>query len=521
MALRVEIEPAGFAPEALQRLTSQLLDHATLRRELAGTEYRLIGLRPVEGAGRKSPAREREFRATLYDYTNQRAVEVSGSLSPSARAGRALDVRELGHQPLPSREEFDLAVQWLTKDGEWGHLLADEGYTPIPHVPPVVPVDSGGRTRRAIGVQLVPRAKDAPFRTAAVDIALGEVREIEGRGSVRADCGFAPANQGTVTNRPGAAWISVFDGSTRLWRFLARRPAGSSGTNGSGVDLRYVDYRGRRVLSQAHVPILNVHYDANRCGPFLDWQNEESRFSATGTTPVPGFRLCSAPPQSILESGTDQGNFAGVAVYVDGDEVLVMSEMEAGWYRYISSWRFHRNGTIKPRFGFSAVRSACVCNRHHHHAYWRFDFDIRTAGHNAVREFNDPPQQPGQPNWHTIPKETHRSRKYGSDRKWRVVHLPSHAAYDIVPGPDDGVASQMPDAPFGQSDVWVLRYRRGEIDHGVVATGPPYRADLDDFDEGQVVRDRDVVVWYGAHSTHDVTEHAGHVVGPDLVPINW
>jgi hypothetical protein len=69
---------------------------------------------------------------------------------------------------------------------------------------------------------------------------------------------------------------------------------------------------------------------------------------------------------------------------------VVVSEMEAGWYRYVSEWRLHVNGTIAARFGFSAVSSSCVCIRHHHHAYWRLDFDIETAGNNRVMEFNDP-----------------------------------------------------------------------------------------------------------------------------------
>ena len=77
----------------------------------------------------------------------------------------------------------------------------------------------------------------------------------------------------------------------------------------------------------------------------------------------------------------------------------MVSEMEAGWYRYISEWRLHTDGTIRPRFGFGAVTSLCVCTRHHHHAYWRLDFDIRTAGNNIVREFNDPPLI-GSSNWH-------------------------------------------------------------------------------------------------------------------------
>jgi hypothetical protein len=34
------------------------------------------------------------------------------------------------------------------------------------------------------------------------------------------------------------------------------------------VELRYVDYKGKRVLYRAHVPILNVKYDGNACGPY-------------------------------------------------------------------------------------------------------------------------------------------------------------------------------------------------------------------------------------------------------------
>jgi len=56
----------------------------------------------------------------------------------------------------------------------------------------------------------------------------------------------------------GQAWVSVYEGTTLLWRFLVVRPSVSSGASGSGVELRYIDYRGKRVLHQAHVPILNV-----------------------------------------------------------------------------------------------------------------------------------------------------------------------------------------------------------------------------------------------------------------------
>jgi hypothetical protein len=91
------------------------------------------------------------------------------------------------------------------------------------------------------------------------------------------------------------------------------------------------------------------------------------------------------------------GKLRGVAIHRQGRETVLVSELEAGWYRYVSRWRFHDDGTIRPRFGFSAVEDSCVCNVHHHHVYWRFDFDIGTRENNVVREFNSPPIFPRTP----------------------------------------------------------------------------------------------------------------------------
>ena len=302
------------------------------------------------------------------------------------------------------------------------------------------------------------------------------------------------------------------------------RPAASSGTNGSGIELRYVDYLGKRLLYRAHVPILNVQYDHNACGPYRDWQNEEGMLQATGTDVVPGFRLCTAPATTILDTGSDTGNYLGVAIYVQGQEVVLVSEMQAGWYRYISMWRLHTDGTIRPRFGFSAVSSSCVCNVHHHHAYWRFDFDLRTPGNNLVREFNDPPLVSNK-KWHDKNYEVQRPRDPARKRKWRVLNKATGEAYDIVPGADDGVATASPDWPFPRGDLWILRYHGSEIDDGVVATGPPYEAGLDAWLTGEAINGADVVVWYGAHFTHDISHeqpgHFGHIVGPDLRRVKW
>jgi hypothetical protein len=515
--LRVDIEPFGDERLSPERVSEWVLQNPRVRDLLRGAEHRLIGVQPFDPRGQKDerPEQADGFRATVYDYTNDRTVIVTGSLA----APQDLQVEEFGIQPLPSQEEFDLAVRLLAENPDWSTYL-NEGYVASSHVPPVIAMEQpDGRTRRTIAVVLAPREGQGRFRLAAVDIFRREIFELEPRGGDKGDCGHPDAGQPSTRYTPGSAWITVSQAGTQLWRMLVSRPAASSGTNGSGIELRHVDYRGQRVLWQAHVPVLNVKYDGDACGPYLDWQNEESPFQANGIDPVPGFRLCSSPATSILESGSDTGNFTGVAVFVDGSEVVLLSEMKAGWYRYISQWRFGVDGTIRPRFGFTAVQYPCVCNVHHHHAYWRLDFDIGTPADNVVSEFNDPPLAPGWGNWHDKTYEIARPRDYGRQRRWRVRNSVSGAAWEIVPGATDGVATAMPDWPYPQGDVWIVRYKpNAEIDHGVIATGPPYEANIGTFVNGELIRDQDVVVWYGAHFTHDVSQGAGHIVGPDLVP---
>ena len=128
-----------------------------------------------------------------------------------------------------------------------------------------------------------------------------------------------------------------------------------------------------------------MQYVNNTCGPYRDWQYAEGNFNAPdagASNPAPGIRIL-APGQvatTAVETGNDAGNFRGVAVYQQdvgfGNELVMVSEMNAGWYRYIMEWRFAPDGTIRPRYGFGSVTNGCVCNPRTHHVYWRFDFDI-------------------------------------------------------------------------------------------------------------------------------------------------
>jgi hypothetical protein len=49
-------------------------------------------------------------------------------------------------------------------------------------------------------------------------------------------------------------------------------------------------------------------------------------------------------------------------------------------------------------------------------------------------------------------------------------------------------------------------------------------ADIDKFVNGELVENQDVVIWYGAHFRHIVSEQGPaecHEVGPNLVLVHW
>jgi len=520
--LTVKIEPFGADQKVHERAAQGLVKSGALRSHLGKTDYRLLALQLVEPEKKTAtaPVRDR-YRATYYDYTNNRAVSAEGRFGDTR--GAVATVSRV--QPRPSPEEFAAAVAVVRRHKELGLGLRDgtvEAYPPMPPLAETTLPD--GTIERTVTVGLRPhgRRKTPRHEIVGVNMIRRRVERYAGGApatalaaaglcGVPAAAGQATTGQGTA----GQARVSVYQGATLLWRFLVVRPSASSGTSGSGVELRYVDYRGKRVLYQAHVPILNVLYDGNVCGPYRDWQYQEGMIQAAGANVAPGFLLCPTPAKTILDTGSDTGTFLGTAIYVDGQEVVLVCELEAGWYRYVSEWRLHANGTIRPRFAFDATSSSCVCNKHHHHVYWRLDFDIRTAGGNVVREFNTPPIVAGS-NWHTKAFEIMRMRDAARKRLWRVEHAASGAAYDIVPGPNDGTAAG---DPYAVGDVWVLRWHPGELDDEPATST---RIQIGKFNNGEPIDKEDVVVWYGAHFTHDVTgPHVSHVVGPTLVPHNW
>ncbi|MDQ6616699.1 MAG: hypothetical protein M3083_18635 [Actinomycetota bacterium] len=539
--LIVEVTKRGPDATELAVLSSAVLAHPAVAEQLRGTEHRMLSLLPVEihpepkipGVTAAihpepkltaTPPPAEFFQALIYDYTNNRTVTARGRLADLSDVA----VSHSAQHPHVTAAEFQAAGALLLADPEIGPAIQRGEIRLYRAMPPLSLIEQpDGRHHRGIpvGIEVLsPGPGQDRHRSVVVDMVAHRV--IHNPAGVFSGCAKQCGSpEGTCTydgGTGGEVHLTVSDSGTKIWDLVVLRPSASSGTNGSGIELRYVDYRATRVLYRAHVPILNVEYPNPECncGPtFRDQNNEENGFHATGTDVIPGFRLCTSPATTIVDNGVDGGNFHGVAIWIEGDEVVLESVTSAGWYRYASQWRLGRDGTIRPRYGFAAISNACTCLIHHHHVYWRLDFDIAEPGDNQVQEFNDPPIV-GDDNWHTKRYEVRRPRDATHQRKWRVRHEDRGRGYEIRPGPNDGDA----DAGYGIGDLWVLRYHPDEIDDGVAL----YERDpaksmehIERFMNGEAVDEEDVVIWYAGHFRHDVAHQAGELLGPDLVPFGW
>src|SRR5439155_14961442 len=140
-----------------------------------------------------------------------------------------------------------------------------------------------------------------------------------------------------------------------------------------------------------------------------------------------------------------------------------------------------------PRFGFDGVADSCVCITHHHHALWRFDFDV-------IEPANVLEEQAGNA-WRPVPRETSRRRQADGGPIWRVRHARTGAGYEIRPGPNDGTGDD-----FSGPDLLALRYHLNrEIDDGRRLVSSDVSANLPPYLNNEPISGQDLVVWYGAH----------------------
>lgn len=520
----ITVLPWGPSQEAVDASKQNLLRSPAVLRYLKGTRFRLISFEFIDkGKINGSIAPPESYRAIFFEYTHNRAYAASGRFD-----NKDVEVAPYFVQPLPSEEEFNAAVQILSRDPKFGAGIANGNLTAYRPMPPLIndslPV---GKADRTVTVGLQSTDVDQPPEIVGIDMIKETIIRFANNAPQTAlaapDAVCGPPSSGGGGSSVGQYNLIITRGGVEVWNLVVVTPSASLGTRGSGIEVRNVNYHGQRVLTRGHVPILNVEYERNVCGPYRDWTYSQNNFTANGSDLAPGIRLCTSDPQTILESGNDAGNFAGVAIYDNREEVRLVTEMDAGWYRYLMEWNFTDDGVIRPRFGFGTTSNSCVCNTHNHHAYWRLDFDIVSATGNNVTE-NSPAGST------QIKAEAMRPRLYGPDQTWTITSTASPtASCTIIPGPNDSNYDK-----YGKGDFWIL------VNKDTAGCGNPVNCQYDDgvncttcltsyiqidpFVNGESTFNADIVVWYGAHfNHHDAASGAPgglvgeHVVGPNIV----
>jgi subtilisin-like proprotein convertase family protein len=514
--------PGGAALNSLSRAIEDRFTPAVGQRY---ADQRLISLRPDA----EDP---KLFDLTTYDYASESGFEIV----LDAR-GNEVKKTPLLRQPDLAPDELQDAMAIVSASDLWRSGIKSGDYRLYAPMPPISTSPTGQRLIN-VGIQAPVGDSHALLDHEIVSVHIPSE-------SITRYGGGAPATSiasstllacGPPSSSCGASGTCTTGATTYqiewpmpnpVWKVHVRRPSCTSSvqSSGTGLELTDVYYQGKMVLKRAEVPVLNVLYAGNACGPFRDWLTSENCFQATGADIFPGMRVTTGnpAPATICESGSDSGDYDGVAIHDQGTSLWLLTETSAGWYRYIMEWRLHLDGTIEPIFGFAATSNNCVCNVHYHPAYWRIEWAIDAASDGTT---DDPAtgivtlehRQPGTlDQYDPVPTEQKFIRPGidpGSD--WfRVRNPQTGTGYLLEPGSGDGNAAG---DPYGKGDLWALALNANQIND---PDNPDTSIGVDAWVNGEALgASKRLVTWYHATYTHDIAggdNEPCDLVGPKLV----
>jgi len=262
----------------------------------------------------------------------------------------------------------------------------------------------------------------------------------------------------------------------------------------TGLTLRNVSYGGELVLGKASMPVVRVKYvkemvwwnpftwfgsraESGRCGPFQDrlrWQD---------LAPIANC----ADNKVCVERATVNGvQWLEIGIYA-----------RIGEYHLYQAWHFSEDGELRPILHSRGLS----CNTdHHHHAYWRLDFDVNGNGLDQVFvQDRGGPDKGWGAGWRKYTNERNDVKSPATQRVWFVRDQPTGHGVWILPGDgylplkDDGERDK-----FGDLDVAIRRASPAEDLPWTFGA----RGQLGYDEDNQGVQEQDVVVWYVAHLPH-------------------
>jgi hypothetical protein len=299
----------------------------------------------------------------------------------------------------------------------------------------------------------------------------------------------------------GAGW-------TVYWRILQQQ--------GSGLEVWFADFSGKRVLWRGSAPFVLVPY--HRPHPGNEPPGPEHTYK-DGISPK-----CGGADFTALKHGTPN-TWAGWNDWaVDDTEAVVVSNQPAddfgpavlsitakfqcGWYQYVHRWEFTGDGVIRANIGLGGQLNPNIPGvAHFHHFYFRLDFDIDGYPNDVVEVFaHNSLVNPGGDQWTAVANQGRLVADSATARKWRVRDTVRTNPLGQFRGYEIELPQTAGRDQYSTGDVWVTVYRGDSVQQGQDVGGACNDAELANvYAVGPLSpgTGNDIVLWVALRTHHE------------------
>ncbi|GAA3157923.1 copper amine oxidase [Nonomuraea roseoviolacea] len=217
-----------------------------------------------------------------------------------------------------------------------------------------------------------------------------------------------------------------------------------------------------------------------------------------------------------------------------GEELVVLSGYQVGWYAYVAEWVFGDDGSITPRLGATGSLAGTVTTpghgwpigvgrrhfeeSHSHNVFWRLDFDVDAATRDAVEQYDfagtgTKRRFMVRTRFATETRAVNRRMRWWRVLDPRALNADRHPISWEIDNSDSAEYRGPADEAFTRADLYVTQYHACER----LATQNPLprcRNSVDRYVSGE--RLTDPVVWVNVDFHHVARDEDA-----DPMPVHW